>query len=122
MPPMPMIPSNRPSSYRRLTTTGAPAAIALMASPRSCRSRMSARGVPPASATSSASTSTGNRSVVPSVPVLTAITSTPRSSIRSRRKAYSAPFVSKAPIIATVFAIAMSSFPMEGTALSGSPR
>ena len=101
-PPMPTMPSNRPSAYPCSATLAAPSPIAFMAAPRSPATRSDSSDAPAAAATSLASTSTAKASHSPITPVFTDRTSWPRAKICSRKKAYSTPFVSNAPTIIIV--------------------
>src|SRR3954451_6369443 len=85
-----------PSSCRRPSTTPAPRPMTSMARPRSAARARSAWSAPAARATSSRVTSAVTCGS-PITPASTRITSAPASRMRSRRYAYSCPFVSSVP-------------------------
>ena len=100
-PPAASTPSQRPSAYRRSTTAVAPRAIVSTACPRSPAARRASTSAPAAAATSSRLTS-GATSGGPMIPASTRIVPTPAACRRSRRNAYSRPFVSSVPTSTTV--------------------
>src|SRR5438128_5079040 len=99
-PPSPSTASRRPSPYSCFTTSAAPAPIAVTAPPRSPAAASCATAAPPARATSSRETSGSTCGSL--TPASTSTTSTPCSRTRSRRNAYSLPFVSSVPTRTTV--------------------
>ena len=100
-PPAARTPSQRPSAYSRSTTAVAPRAMASTAWPRSPAARSASTSAPAAAPTSSRVTS-GSTSGGPMIPASTRIVRTPSACRRSRRNAYSRPFVSSVPTSTTV--------------------
>ena len=101
-PPSAPIASSRPSACRRGTTSAAPRAIAATAAPRSPAAASAATSAPPGGCDLLARRRRARASGSPITPASTRITSTPCSRTRSRRYAYSTPFVSSVPTRTTV--------------------
>ncbi|NBE52531.1 hypothetical protein GUY60_14065 [Streptomyces sp. YC537] len=119
LPPTARTPCTRPSACSRTTTSAAPRAIAVTATPRSPVARSRSRSSPAARATSARGMSAGI-SGSPATPVSTTTTRTAYRRSRSRSQRYSSPLVSSVPSSTTLaMAVLSGETPTQGKGAQG---